>query len=248
MYRSRMSLPDSAANSGASVRYTRILPNVSTPVSSPLSFEMIIAEAIELIREEGFEALTMRRLAARCGVTAMSLYRHVQTKDELLVILANRILDQLDVPDSDGLDWRSDVAGVFSAVHRMWLAHPEFAQIIAAQPADGKVAVRWIERVFTALERAGLSDRQIVGAYDTLASYTAGFNQQHTGRLSPAAASARLAELRKFEASEFPHVAAFAELLTTRDAADGFDEGLNLILDGIAKQADTKPRRSARRK
>ena len=191
------------------------------------------------MREEGFEALTMRRLAARCGVTAMSLYRHVQTKEELLVILANQLLDGLDVPDSDGLDWRSDVAGVFTAVHRMWLAHPEFAQIVAAQPADGKVAFRWMERVFAALEHAGLSDRQIVSAYDTLASYTAGFNQQNTGRRSPA----RLAGLRDIEASEFPRVAAFAEPLATRDAINGFEEGLNLILDGIAKQPADKRRK-----
>jgi AcrR family transcriptional regulator len=221
---------------------------VSIPASSPLSFEAVIAEATQLLQEEGFEALTMRRLAARCDVTAMSLYRHVQTKEELLVILANRLLAHLDVPEVDSQDWRSDVAAVFSALHRMWLAHPEFAQIVAAQPADGKVAYRWMEHVFAALERAGLSDPQIVAAYDTLASYTAGFNQQHTGRRSPAAASTRLAALRQIEAAEFPHVAAFAEQLTTRDAARGFDEGLNLILDGIAKQAANKPGRSARRK
>jgi TetR/AcrR family transcriptional regulator, tetracycline repressor protein len=215
---------------------------VSSPAGSPLSFETVIAEATELLRDEGFEALTMRRVAARCGVTAMSLYRHVQTKEELLVILANRLLDNLDVPDANG-DWRADVAGVFSALNRMWLAHPEFAQIIASQPADGKVAFRWMERVFVALEQAGLSDRQIVGAYDTLASYTAGFNQQHTGRRAPAAATDRLVGLREIDAAEFPHVAAYAELLTTREAIDGFDEGLNMILDGIAKQAGNKRRK-----
>lgn len=220
---------------------------VSIPASSPLTFEAIIAEATRLIQEEGFEALTMRGLAARCDVTAMSLYRHVQTKEELLVILANRLLDHLDVPEVDSEDWRGEVAAVFSALHRMWLAHPEFAQIIAAQPADGKVAFRWMERVFAALERAGLSDPQIVAAYDTLASYTAGFNQQHTGRRSSAAASTRLAGLRNIEAAEFPHVAALAELLTTRDAAGGFDEGLTLILDGIAKQAASEPRAPRRK-
>jgi TetR/AcrR family transcriptional regulator, tetracycline repressor protein len=221
---------------------------VSAPATPPLSFETVIAEATQLIREEGFDALTMRRLAARCGVTAMSLYRHVQTKEELLVILANRLLDHLDVPSCDEGDWRSEVFGVFSALHRMWMANPEFAQIIAAQPADGKVAFRWMERVFAALERAGLSDRQIVGVYDTLSSYTAGFSQQHTGRRSPAAASVRLAALRDSEASDFPHVAALAESLTTRGAVDGYIEGLNLILDGVAEQAVKNPGRSARGK
>lgn len=220
---------------------------MSTSASPPLTFDTVIVEATQLIREEGFDALTMRRLAARCGVTAMSLYRHVQTKEELLVVLANRLLDHLDVPDCDDGDWRSDIAGVFKALSRMWLAHPEFAQIVAAQPADGKVAFRWMQRVFAALDRAGLSDQQIVGAYDTLASYTAGFNQQHTGRRSPAAASARLAGLRQIEVSEFPHVAALAEPLTTRDAVRGYDEGLNLILDGIAAQVAEKPKRSRRK-
>lgn len=221
---------------------------MSIPANSPLSLETVISEATQLIREEGFDALTMRRLAARCGVTAMSLYRHVQTKEELLVILANQLLDHLDVPDDGGQDWRSDVTGVFSALHRMWLAHPEFAQIIAAQPTDGKVALRWMEQVFAALQRAGLSDRQIVGAYDTLASYAAGFNQQHTGRRSPAAASGRLARLREIGAPEFPHVAALAELLISRDAVAGYDEGLTLILDGIAKQAEDNAGRPTRRK
>lgn len=115
---------------------------VSILAPSPLSFEAVISEATQLILEEGLEALTMRRLTARCGVTAMSLYRHVQTKEELLVILANQLLDHLDIPDDGGHDWRSDITGVFIALHRMWLAHPAFAQIIAAQPADGKVALR----------------------------------------------------------------------------------------------------------
>lgn len=203
----------------------------------PLSYETVVSEAEQLIAEEGFDALTMRSLAARCGVTAMSLYRHVQTKEDLLVVLANRLLDDLEVPDSAGLDWRAQIAGVFGALQRMWLEHPEFAQIIAAQPVDGKVAYRWMERVFGALRSAGLSDRQVVDAYDTLASYTTGFNQQHTGRRSPAAtADDRMAKLRDLHPEEFPHVVGLAHLLTTRDPERNFDDGLRIILDGIAAQ------------
>jgi AcrR family transcriptional regulator len=212
------------------------------PAAGSLSLEKVVEEASRLIREEGFDALTMRRLAARCGVTAMSLYRHVQTKEELLVILANRLLDDLDVPEGDGQDWRTEVAGVSSAAYRMWLAHPEFAQIIATQPIDGKVAYRWMERVFSALKRAGLSNRQVVGAYDTLVSYTAGFNQQHTGHLSSAVtATSRMAKLRDLELEEFPCVVELAELLTSRDAARDFEEGLHIVIDGIAEQVKQSP-------
>jgi AcrR family transcriptional regulator len=215
---------------------SRALPRTPTRTSTaPLAFETVIGTAQELIAERGFEALTMRALAARCGVTAMSLYRHVRTKEELLVVLADRLLVDMDVPDLEGLSWPDQVAAVFRALHRMWRAHPEFGQIAAAQPVDGKVAYRWMELVLAALERAGLTDEEVVNAYDALASYTAGFLQQHAGRkVSVVPVAERLARMRKSD--EFPHVQRLAEPLVERDTERHFDAGLRLILNGIMTQ------------
>lgn len=202
---------------------------------APLAYETVIGAAQELIRERGFDALTMRSLAARCGVTAMSLYRHVRTKEELLVVLADRLLADLDVPDLEGLNWPDRVAAVFQALHRMWRTHPEFGQIASAQPVDGKVAHRWMEVVLAALEQAGLSDEQVVNAYDALSSYTAGFLQQHAGRkVQVVPVEERLERMR--ESDEFPHIRRLAEPLVDRDTERHFDAGLRLILDGITMQ------------
>jgi AcrR family transcriptional regulator len=165
----------------------------------------------------------------------MSLYRHVRTKEELLAVLADRLLDDLDVPQLTGLSWQDEVAAVFRALHRMWLAHPEFGQIAASQPVDGKVAHRWMERVLAALERGGLSDRQVVDAYDALASYTTGSIQQHAGAktrvLSP---DDRMARIQQLPADDYPRVRALAGPLVDRNAEAHFEAGLKIILRGIS--------------
>jgi AcrR family transcriptional regulator len=197
----------------------------------------VIETAQQLILERGFDALTMRSLAAGCGVTAMSLYRHVRTKEELLVVLADRLLADLNVPSLGGLTWPDQVAAVFQALHRMWRAHPEFGQIAAAQPVDGKVAYRWMELVLAALEQAGLSDEQVVNAYDALSSYTAGFLQQHAGRkIQVVPVEERLARMRGSD--EFPHIQRLAEPLVDRGSERHYEAGLRLILGGIAMQVE----------
>ena len=57
-----------------------------------LTLDSIVGAALELIREEGFPALSMRKLADRCGVGAMTLYGYVRTKDELLGLIADDLL------------------------------------------------------------------------------------------------------------------------------------------------------------
>jgi TetR/AcrR family tetracycline transcriptional repressor len=196
----------------------------------------VIDMAQQVLSERGFDGLTMRGLAQRCGVTAMSLYRHVRTKEELLVILADRLLDDLDVPDLTGFTCEDHVRAVFSALHRMWRAHPEFGRIAATQPVDGTVAFRWMEVVLGALRGAGLTDAQAVDAYDTLSSYTAGFLQQHAGsKASAIGPSERLARLRE-SARDCPNVITLAERLVDRDDEKHFDTGLRIVLNGVFGQ------------
>ena len=175
----------------------------------------------------------MRRLAARCGVTAMSLYRHVRTKEELLAVLADRLLDDLEVPVVPGQSPEDQVGAVFRALYRMWRAHPEFGLIAASQPVDGKVAHRWMEVVLGALGRAGLDAAQSVDAYDALACYTAGFLQQHAGRKQDAVPEAeRIARIND-SSGEFSHVLAAADQLVNRSDEKYFDAGLRIVLRGV---------------
>jgi AcrR family transcriptional regulator len=208
-----------------------------------LDLETIIGAASELIEAEGFAALTMRRLAERCGVTAMSLYRYVRTKDDLLVLLANRALEDLQLPAAGTLGWEEEITTVFRALHELLLAHPEFAQISASQPIDALVAFRGMELVLGTLLREGLSDQEAVSAYDALVSFTRGFNRQHAGQRAQAtSAFERLSTMRELHDEEFPHVVRLAGLLVTRDPGRHYDEGLAVVIGGIAAQIAARRR------
>ncbi|MGY2061454.1 TetR/AcrR family transcriptional regulator, partial [Nocardia gipuzkoensis] len=79
-------------------------PRRDTPA---LSREQIIAEAIELLDSEGFEALSMRRLGTKLNAGATSLYTHVANKDELLELIIDEVLGEIAIPDAPEPDWRS---------------------------------------------------------------------------------------------------------------------------------------------
>ncbi|MGH8940838.1 MAG: TetR family transcriptional regulator, partial [Actinomycetes bacterium] len=64
---------------------------------APLSRERVLRAAIALADEAGIESLTMRRLGQELGVEAMSLYRHVANKDDILDGIVDLVLGDIDV-------------------------------------------------------------------------------------------------------------------------------------------------------
>jgi AcrR family transcriptional regulator len=209
------------------------------PATGRLTFEEIVDAAAALVAEEGFEALSMRRLAARCGVGAMTLYGYVRTKEDLLGALANRFMSEIELPREDDQAWDEQVATVFRSVRRVFLEHPELLPIAATQRLEGPGVYRGAELVFAALRRAGLGDLQVVAAFDALTSFTIGAAQRETGLRTRDVES--LPGIRELEAEEFANVIGLAGLLMTRDLAQSFEAGLELLLAGIASWARTTP-------
>jgi AcrR family transcriptional regulator len=198
----------------------------------------IVGAAREVIASDGFEALTMRRLAERCGVGAMTLYGYVRTKEDLLGALADTYLAEVDLPEGD-LPWQEQIAGVFRSVHHVFLAHPELVQIVATQPLEGAAALRGAEVVLAALRRAGLDGQEAVSAFDALVSYTAGFTQRDAAaRARAARPGERLVRIRELAAAELSHVTDVAGLLVARDSERRFEGGLDLLIRGVASRAD----------
>jgi AcrR family transcriptional regulator len=175
----------------------------------------------------------MRKLAARCGVGAMTLYGYVRTKEELLGALANRFFGDLKLPDSEAGDWREQIAEVFRSVRRVFLEHPELVPIAATQRIDGIAAYRGAELVFGALRRAGLDDRDVISAFEALTALTMGGVQRETA-LNP---DGPMPGIRELPREEFVNVISLAGELITRDPDRDFETGLDLLISGIAARA-----------
>lgn len=199
-----------------------------------LTLDAIVEAAEALVTAEGFEGLSMRKLARALGVGAMTLYGYVPTKDDLLGALADRLLAELDLPAPRDGDWAYRVAAVFHATRRAFLAHPELLPIVAAHRLDGVSAYRGAEVVFAALREAGLEDAQVISAFSTLSSYTVGACQREIG-LSARAAQGRpaLPGITTLPGDEFANVVGLAGRLATRDFDAEFSAGLDLLITGL---------------
>jgi AcrR family transcriptional regulator len=212
-----------------------------------LHFEQVIDAAATLIEAEGTAALTMRRVAEACGVTTMALYRHVRTKDDLIALVANRAIDQFQLPAAGSVDWRDELTSVVTRMHEFLLEHPEFASIFASRPIDSVVAYRAIERILAALKRAGLDDDSIVASYDLLISFIRGFAQQHTGpRARANSPLRRISVIRDLSEEEFEHVIRLGERLVSRDPRAGFAEELAILIEGIESRVERSKARRRR--
>jgi TetR/AcrR family tetracycline transcriptional repressor len=195
----------------------------------------VVDAAAEIVAAEGYQALSMRRLGAKCGVAPMTLYAYVGSKDELLQALMNRLLatDELRLDPAD--PWQEQVAQSFRSARARLLEHTELLPVAATQRIEGGAAYRGAESLFGALRKGGLGDKHIVQAFDALVSYTVGFTQREAALQQ--SDTAALPGLRELPRDEFPNVLALAGILMTRDMEENFNAGLELLIAGIATWA-----------
>jgi AcrR family transcriptional regulator len=141
---------------------------------STLTVDQILQAAVALLDEEGIEALSMRKLAARLGVGATSLYWHVKNRDELVVLIIDAVHGEIAMPDDDpAQDWREVVSTVARDVRSTMVRHPWLVsvldQIVAANL--GPNVSRLSERLLAVFERAGFELWEAEKALKTVMPY-----------------------------------------------------------------------------
>ena len=202
-----------------------------------LTRDGVIDAAAAIVAESGYDALSMRTLGERCGVSAMTLYKYVQTKEDLLGALADRILGEIDLPDPDELGWQDVIRAVFGSTHRLLQAHPEVVEIATRQHLNGRNAYAAAEVVLRALRRAGITGAEAAGAFNALLAFTMGFTQRQIGAHSDETFQTRLAAVQELPAAEYANVRELGETFLLRHREAQFDDGLALLIEGIEARA-----------
>ena len=150
----------------------------------PLSRHRVVRAAIHYIDAHGLPDLTMRRLASTLGVEAMSLYKHVSGRDNLLDTVVEALLDDLygdpDVQPEAAQDWRDYLRRVANGVRQVALDHPHVFPLVATRPPAAPWirpplrSLNWIESFLRTLESYGFGQRQSVDAYKAFTSFLLG--------------------------------------------------------------------------
>src|SRR5262252_10785844 len=102
--------------------------SMATTRRKPLSRERILAAALELVDEQGIEALSMRRLGQSLGYEAMSLYNHVANKDDLLDGILDLVLAEMEPPDPAG--GMASIRRSSVSAHEALTRHPWAASLL----------------------------------------------------------------------------------------------------------------------
>jgi AcrR family transcriptional regulator len=214
------------------------MPRVASSRAGELTREDVVDAAAELVADRGYDSLNMRALAERCGVATMTLYRHVRTKEDLMGALADRVLQELELPIPGTLTWQQEIATVFRSVHDLLLQHPDLVEIAAKQHVAGEAAYRGAEVVLNALRRAGIEGESAASAFATLFAFTMGFVQQQLHSSDRGASLAqRQAVLDRLPVDDFENLSRLGAVFLLRHSDRQFEDGLDVIILGLASKA-----------
>ncbi len=150
-----------------------------------------ILEAAEATAETGLEALTIRAVAARLGASPMAIYRHFDSKDELLDALLDEVLGRMP-PGRESADPLADLAD-FARRHRAMLAaHGWAVEGLIAHPLPGPNAIPIGEEALRILTRAGISGEPAVAYFSGILALNYGWTSfAHAKTQTTAAPSLR---------------------------------------------------------
>jgi len=142
----------------------------------PLTRERIVRAAMQIMDEEGLEAVTMRRVGRELGVEAMSLYNHVADKEDILGGVVEAVMGKYEFPPECD-DWRESARRTARAWRDLLKAHPNVMTIMSHQrkPLASVAALRPMEHALDILGRAGLSPEETVRAFRAFGGYIQGF-------------------------------------------------------------------------
>ncbi|RWP20455.1 MAG: TetR family transcriptional regulator [Mesorhizobium sp.] len=223
-----------AKRSGRSKRgiNERLQPLQEPRSEPPLSRERIVATAVELLDAQGVDGLTMRRLADRLGSGVMSLYWHVDNKEDVFDLALDSVLEYRGPPQI-AQDWRGEVVHMFEDWRASMLRHPWSASLLPRRALGPNILGR-LELLSKTLSRAGVADADVNVAIWSLWNYVMGatitrasFDLSDDER---AAAQQRLTRLSE----RYPTIER-SRLLLDNDWDGAFRKGLGFLLDGLSQ-------------
>jgi AcrR family transcriptional regulator len=186
-----------------------------------IATEEVLDAALVLLRAEGLAAVTLRRLATELGVTPNAIYNHVTDKEALLDQLLDAVLGQIRL--SKSRTWSKRVETVLADARLVMLQHADLLPTMVSRPMLGPNALRLADALLVDLREAGLPTSQAPRALQTLLTFAIGTTAFQLPRTNSMVIDPATPGIGPF------------------DGDDVFRTGLRWILDGITKDAASRP-------
>ncbi|WP_159840130.1 TetR/AcrR family transcriptional regulator [Nocardia sp. CY41] len=132
----------------------------------------ITQAAVRVADGEGMDAVTMRRIATELGTGAMSLYRYVAGREDLIDLMIDAVVGEIALPAQPSGDWRTDLSLVAEQIRAVGLRHPWQIALANRRPTLGPHSLRVQEFAMSALDGFGLDIDEIASLVGMLSDYT----------------------------------------------------------------------------
>lgn len=203
-----------------------------------LSRERAVEAAVAIVRKGGMEALTMRALADALDATPMALYRHVGDRDELALLVVDRVMSGVKLPDR-GVSARAFLRGLAREVRDAGRAHRGVMDLLLEEgPAVASTLVI-LDAVVTKLHEEGATWKEAAALHNTFFSWLAATVRREErwatrGREKRPMMRRFLDAARAMPPSEYPGIAHVLPHMPGEDVDQAFESSLSFMLDGIA--------------
>lgn len=224
-------------------------PNPEVETKSPrrrrkalITVEQVVDTALGVIATEGYEALTMRRLAGEFDTGPASLYAHVVNKADLDELLIGRLCAELVLPEPDPAAWREQIRDVCTQVRDQYLTYPGISRAALAMAVTSLDVLRVNEAMLAILLAGGIEAQTAAWAMDALWLYVSVYAlenslvAQRQSQPDDGWVVSRDELVRRFAAlpaDQFPQTRRYAAELTSGTGHERFDFTLSLMVDNL---------------
>jgi AcrR family transcriptional regulator len=213
----------------------------------------IAAAAVRIADTEGFDAVSMRRVAQELGAGTMTLYHYVRNKDELVMLMNDTVMGEVLVPDGELPEgWREAIAAIARRSHEAFGRH-RWTLDRVTDISIGPNGIKHFEQSLQAVEATGLAAKERLGLISLVDEYVFGYSLRETldfggeDEDEPWPPGALELFERELQTDAYPRInSLIAEELHADSVAAGtrrvmqmistperFEHGLRQLLDGI---------------
>jgi AcrR family transcriptional regulator len=213
------------------------------PAKAPLSEDAVVAAALAILKSEGLQAVTMRRVAAALDTGAMSLYVYVPSREGLLQAMLDRVTATVELEVPDPARWRAQLHSLLQRMRQALVAHPGIAAMTLADSPTTEAVLLLTENLLEILLAGGLDPQGAAWAGDIFVLLVTGAAREDDVRRARGQGDdrAQISDLYQTFAGlppdRFPFITAHAAQMVAGDGDERFHFAIDVVIDGVIARA-----------
>jgi AcrR family transcriptional regulator len=216
------------------------------PAKPPLSQDVVVETALAILRSDGLEAVTMRRVATALDTGAASLYVYVSGREGLFQAMLDRITATIELEVPDPARWREQLHSLLYRMHQALVAHPGIAAMTLAYPPTTEAVLRLTENLLGIVMAGGLEAQEAAWACDIFVLLVTAVASEDDVRRPRsendetdygAMVDEIHATFAGLPGDRFPLLTTYAAQMVAGDSERRFRFAIDVVIDGLVARA-----------